>query len=531
MACNEYSCGTGGWSGPLPGDPNNNATLSAVGVSGGIDVSWTYPTHNSYAVAHTLLYRGTSSDFDHAIQLTVCGGSYFHDTGATDTEQVYSYWIRIISINGTPGELIGPASARPLSLAQDILEQLTGKIDAGVLATELRTHIERITDVNKTVEQEIADRLARDAVLADAFNAVQSETQEAMTYIRDEITQRTSGDEALLDSVNSLAVGLAGNTAALTDEKIARATADSATSSRISNTFAATAKALGAAIESTTVTAEADAALVSAMQNYAAKVTNAEAALKTETTLRTNADAALAQQITTAQTALGNNIASVQTTMQTKIDTTNGKVTALGALYTAKVDVNGLIGGFGVYNDGKIVEAGFDVDKFWIGRSANKFKPFIIDGGVVYIDEARIRLASITSAHIAQLTVDTLNIKDDALSRQTSNKGSGSCTTASLDFGSNAKVQIMAFCNSGRLSGSDYPSVRDIYILRDGSHVVAEGVALASVVGQSYVGGSTTYYYYCVGAIGGIDNPGAGNHYYTFYGPGDVSIYVVGLKK
>jgi hypothetical protein len=50
-----------------------------------------------------------------------------------------------------------------------------------------------------------------------------------------------------------------------------------------------------------------------------------------------------------------------------------------------------LIGGFGVYNDGSTIQAGFDVDEFWVGKTqANKCYPFIISGGVTYIKEAAI---------------------------------------------------------------------------------------------------------------------------------------------
>lgn len=54
--------------------------------------------------------------------------------------------------------------------------------------------------------------------------------------------------------------------------------------------------------------------------------------------------------------------------------------------------MNGLVGGFGIYNNGTEVQAGFDVDNFWIGRTnADKKKPFIISNGVVYIDESAIQ--------------------------------------------------------------------------------------------------------------------------------------------
>jgi hypothetical protein len=144
-----------------------------------------------------------------------------------------------------------------------------------------------------------------------------------------------------------------------------------------------------------------------------ARIASTAAALTTEQTARANADSALAAQITTAQTTLNGNIASVQTSLQTNINTVDGKVTQIGALYTAKVSVNGLIGGFGVYNDGSTIQAGFDVDEFWVGNTqANKRKPFIISEGQVFIDQVFIANGAITSAQIADAAITSANIGD-----------------------------------------------------------------------------------------------------------------------
>jgi hypothetical protein len=87
-------------------------------------------------------------------------------------------------------------------------------------------------------------------------------------------------------------------------------------------------------------------------------------------------------------------------------------------LYTAKLSVNGLIGGFGVYNDGTTVQAGFDVDEFWVGKTqANKRKPFIISGGVTYIDEAAIEKLTFTKLRDASgsFIVENGKVKADYL--------------------------------------------------------------------------------------------------------------------
>lgn len=289
------TCGTGNWNGPKPGDPDNFSVLSATPAFGGIDVTWTFPITNPFAVAHTILYRGTSSNFDSAYELAIVSGNFFYDKTVGDVAIEYFYWIKFVSVNGTYGELIGPASATAKPTIENMIELLTDKIDRGVLAISLKEEIDKITTLSDGLTQEATYRQEDDAVLATAFNGLQATVDETVSLVLQ------------------------------------------------------------------------------------------------ETNLRSSADSSLAQQITTVQSQLGSNLASVQVLMQTNINSVNGHLTAIGALYTAKVSVNGLIGGFGVYNDGSEVEAGFDVDRFWVGRtSANKRKPFIIDNGVVYIDEGAI---------------------------------------------------------------------------------------------------------------------------------------------
>lgn len=368
MATTGNVCGTGGWSGPRPGDPDNASVLSANGVYGGIDVSWTYPSTNSHAVAHALLYRNSSSDRNSALNIAVVAGNSYFDKQDAPTQCFY--WIRIVSINGTTGDWIGPVSATSKTRAEGIIEDLTGQITAGVLATSLRQDIDKITLNYQDLLSEIRNRIAGDGALSLALEDLQAGVTQAMAFVHEEINTRIDGENALAQQMSVIAALNANNASAIINEATARVTADGAHTQQINALYAAT-------------------------------NTNA-AAVITETNARTNADSALASQITTAQSTLGDQIASVQTGLQTNIDTVNGKVTSIGALYTAKVSVNGLVGGFGIYNNGHTVEAGFDVDRFWIGRTASdKVLPFIIDAGTVYINKARIRNADIDTLKIA----------------------------------------------------------------------------------------------------------------------------------
>jgi len=361
----ENYCGTGLWSGPKPGDPDNNLILSARPAFGGIDVTWTYPGINAHAVAHTILYRSTSGTEATKVQHSIVSGNFFYDKSDTATPIEYFYWIQIVSINGTIGELIGPASATARPTIEDTIIGLTGRIDAGVLAQSLKTEIGKIQLNKLAVDKELLALAEQDDALGAAYNEVVAFTEDTRALLQQETLARADANSAFVTNINTLYANMQG----------------------------------------------------------------VVAAVQVETDARVTADKALASQITTTQSQLGDQIASVQVGMQTKIDTVNGKVTEIGALYTAKVDVNGLIGGFGVYNNGRTVEAGFDVDRFWIGRTQNKRKPFIIEGNEVFIDEAAInkltfsKLRDESGSFVVQngkakanyLTVDTASIKDASI--------------------------------------------------------------------------------------------------------------------
>jgi hypothetical protein len=430
-------CGTGNWKGPKPGDPDNNISIHARGLPGIVEVSWNYPVINPHAVSHLKLYRGISSEFGDAVEKAIVSGNIYIDIIPEDEIKMYFYWIQMVSNNGTTMDPVGPASATPGSLQESTLGQISGEIDAGYLAQSLRERIDLISAIERNIAEETLARIHANQALADALAAVQSESDEARTYILNEITERRDADSALVKSIEVIAAGIAENAAAIVEEREVRVTAEEATASAIDilysnvesaeaailqerNTRVSENEAIASELEALAVingginsaieterTARItqDAAIVSQVNSWAAKTNATAAGLESEVAARASSDAALASQIATAQTVLNGNIASVQTNMQSQITSVDGKVASIGALWTAKVDVNGLVGGFGVYNNGQFVDAGFDVDRFWVGRSVNKTRPFLIEGGTVYMN----------SAVIKDLSVDTIKIKNGAI--------------------------------------------------------------------------------------------------------------------
>jgi hypothetical protein len=95
-------------------------------------------------------------------------------------------------------------------------------------------------------------------------------------------------------------------------------------------------------------------------------------------------------------------------TVQQQFETIYG-AGGLRAQYSVKLDVNGYVAGFGLYNEGAGA-SGFIIraDKFVVGSAGSNRTPFVIDGGVTYIDAAVIKDGAITSAKIGTLNADKI---------------------------------------------------------------------------------------------------------------------------
>lgn len=311
-------CGTAGYTGPGPGDPSGVTGILAVPAFGGIDVSWGIPGLNGHAVAYYNLHRSTSSDPTTAVRLAQVGGTTHYDRAPVTGSPVERfYWVSSVSANdGVESDLVGPASATARPTIAQVIENLTGMIDAGHLAQTLKDPIGRIDPNRQEYLQKLAEQAEDDDALGVAFSQVLATSEEAL--------------------------------AAISEEQIARA----------------------------------------------------------------GQFEAVAEQNTAVQVALGELYASVNVKMGAVVKTdAQGNPIETGAIFAPQVDVNGVIGGFGLYNDGTTVEMGFDVDRFWVGRTSDVAgghrgaKPFIIENDEVFINKAMIK----------DLTVGKLRSEDGSL--------------------------------------------------------------------------------------------------------------------
>lgn len=157
------------------------------------------------------------------------------------------------------------------------------------------------------------------------------------------------------------------------------------------------------------------------------------AQLQAESTTRASADSALSTSINTLSTTVGSNTAAIQT----NVTSING----VEAKYSVKVDNNGHVSGFGLIstaNNGAVTSS-FIVaaDRFAIAKPYNSgasvatrypFKVFttatVVNGETipagVYIDDAFIHNAQITTAMIKDATITTAKILDLSATKITS---------------------------------------------------------------------------------------------------------------
>ncbi|MEI7342222.1 phage tail protein [Pectobacterium brasiliense] len=130
-------------------------------------------------------------------------------------------------------------------------------------------------------------------------------------------------------------------------------------------------------------------------------------------TTMTAADQANATSISQVQTNLNNNIATVNTKIDTSINTLTNNI---NSTYSLTANSNGVVSGIKlVANSGASTNSAiyFVADKFVVSPAAsttNAKSPFSIDGGVVYLNNAMIKNASIGNALIADASISNAKI-------------------------------------------------------------------------------------------------------------------------
>jgi hypothetical protein len=348
--------------------------------------------------------------------------------------------------------------------------------------------------INRTRE---VVRVNDDESLSQRINFLGSQFEDNAAFIQQVQTAYTSADEALAEQLTTLSSEFDDNMATTLQDYLTKVDAESARA------------ALKTAIQS-----DYDGAIATALTEYETASEAGSARASMQTTIEAKIPDAAAIQEATASSIEDNNRAMIgyctvdgsianadspsecsalggewlaaeplaETVKGLQIVDNNGdsanveqrmrsyrdELGKLNSEYTVKVqtdvDGNSIVGGFGIATDSGTgtVQAGFDVDQFWVGRLGQKTFPFIIDSdtGETFIDEAVIESLTFNKlrADDGSVIIENGKLKasfieaDNIVTRQmqsSSNVTVGGSTGPAFDFNTDGSFSLRGKDSTG----------------------------------------------------------------------------------
>lgn len=452
-----------------PGDlniPPAPTGLEASGAFTEIIIDWDPAQYSNHA--YTEVWRSRDDEIGTAILITTT--SSFIVTDSVGYDQTYFYWVRFVSTsnvkgpfnqtNGTKAETVENIAEVMQQLSEE-LQDLPGYAALNTLITNgdvavaakaanviratsaptTRTDGSSLQAVDIWVDTDDNNQVyirnssnngwekSRDSSLISLYNTLSSTVSTNSTNIataQSDIVTLTTANSSRVSEITELEATLTGFsssstvTAAITAEQTARANADSALSTDITNLTATVNSNTSAISTEQTARANADSALATDITNLTSTVNSNTSAISSEATTRANADSALTTSINNLTATVGTNTANVSTLQTTTADIEGN----LDAMYVIQVSTesNGSVSAAGMVI-GSNADSGsgaqsyvqFQADKFAIWNGSSATAPFIVSGGTVFIDSARIQDGAITNARIANATIESAKIADAAI--------------------------------------------------------------------------------------------------------------------
>ena len=253
---------------------------------------------------------------------------------------------------------------------------------------------------------------ARDSSLITLYNSLSSTVSTNTTNIataQGDIVTLTTDTSANASAITSLTSTVNSNTSAISTEQTTRANADTALAADITSLTSTVNNNTSAITSEATTRANADTALASDITSLTSTVNSNTSAISSEATTRANADTALASDITSLTSTVGGNTASI-TTNATAITDINDNASAS---YVLQLNANGKVAQMVLNSNadsgtGATSTIAFLADTFKIDNDAgSSISPFVVSGGTVLIDNARINNLSADKILIDGVTLDT----------------------------------------------------------------------------------------------------------------------------
>jgi hypothetical protein len=308
-------------------------------------VSWDAPQFSNFAFAE--IYRGTSNSISAAVLADTTTANVWSDSA--DYDQTFYYWVRFVStsdIRGPFANSVNATTAEDIAAVMTSLSQTLADLPGYNLLATSTTAATIIKSSSQPSTRANGDALQPNDIWFD--------TDDGQIYTRN------TANNAWVAGRDATLVNLFGSTSFT-----------------------------GSTLTAAMATAQSDIVTV------------------------TNEQSSTASSLTSLTSTVGTNTSSIST-LNTTTASHTGDLNAMFVLQVA-TESNGsksaagmVIGSNASSGSGAQSYVQFQADKFAIWSGSAAVAPFIIDSGVVYIDTARIKDASIASAKIGSLAVDKL---------------------------------------------------------------------------------------------------------------------------
>ena len=356
LAQSPYNPNTGatgfGPIGERPGDvtvPPAPTVLTASGLFTDVLLSWNQSTNTAPYGNHafTEIWRSQAEDLSSAVLVGTTNAFIYTDKGL-EYDFTYYYWVRFVSTSNTPGPWSNMASA---------------------------TTIENIAATMAALSETLADLPGYSLIATGAA---------AATVIKQSSAPSVRADGS--------ALGVHDFWFDTDDSQIY--TRNAANNAWVAGRDSTLVSVFGA----TSFTGSTLTAAMASAQQDVITVTNAQ-----------NSTASSLSSLTSTVTGNNNTLTASVNSLSTTTANLNGDVNAMFVL-TVATESNGsksaagmVIGSNANSGSGAQSYVQFQADKFAIWSGSSNTAPFIVDSGVVYIDQARIKDAAILDAKIGTL--------------------------------------------------------------------------------------------------------------------------------
>jgi len=329
--------------------PPAPTSLTASGLFTDVLLSWNQSTNTAPYGNHgfTEIWRSQNEDLSSAVLVGTTNAFIYTDKGL-EYDSTYYYWVRFISTTNTPGVYSNMASATTVENIGATMAALSETLADLPGYNLLATSTTAATIIKSSSEP--STRTNGDALQP---NDIWFDTDDGQIY-----TRNTSNND-----------WVAGRDSTLV------------------NLFGAT-SFTGSTLTAAMASAQADIVTVTNSQS---------------------ATASSLSSLSSTVTSNNNTLTASVNTLNTTTANLNGDVNAMFVLQVA-TESNGsksaagmVIGSNASSGSGAQSYVQFQADKFAIWSGSSNIAPFIVDGGVVYIDQARIKDGDIINAKIDTL--------------------------------------------------------------------------------------------------------------------------------